>query len=211
LIAGAGTTALSIALLSFAGLAAGHTAALPNLSGVWSVVNKQGSSTAQDTYTFKLTSPNAYSMSNAEGFTALDVVIRPGGSGASATSYWCGVPTATAAGCPSGEDLFVVTMNFKFPHLGRPTYTGGITESANGKFVQKWTTAGTQTTGTCAVPDVKGETLTAAENAISQAWCKPGTVKQAKSETVKTGRVISQTPAAGSAGPAVGLDISQGK
>jgi len=150
-------------------------------------------------------------MSNQQGFTALDVVVRPAGAGASATSYWCGVPTSTAAGCPAGEDLFVDTMNFTFPHTGHPTYTGTITESVNGKVVHNWTAVGTQTTGTCAVPDVKGDTLTAAENAIAQAWCKPGAVKQTKSETVTTGRVISQTPAVGSTGPAVRLDISPGK
>ncbi len=160
---------------------------------------------------FKLTSPNAYSMSNQEGFTALDVVVRPAGAGASAISYWCGVPTATAAGCSSGEDLFVDTMNFRLQHIGHPTYTGTITESVNGKVVQRWTTVGTQTTGECAMPNVKGDTLTAAENAIAQAWCKPGAVKQTKSGTVSTGHVISETPAAGSTGPAVRLDISEGK
>jgi hypothetical protein len=180
----------------------------PNLSGTWTVTNKSGGSTALDSYVFKLTSPNAYSISDGENFTALDVVVKAQGSGAFAVSYWCGVPTATAAGCPSNDALFVVKMHFRFPHTGHPTYTGTIVETANGKFVQQWTTAATQTTGTCVVPNVKGDTLTAAEHAIAQAWCRPGTVTQAKSTTVKTGEVISQT-AVGSKGPTVRLKISK--
>jgi hypothetical protein len=183
---------------------------LPNLSGTWAVTNKSGGSTGGDSYVFKLTSPNAYSISNGENFTALDVVVKPQGSGAFAVSYWCGVPTATAAGCPAGEDLFVVKMHFRLPHTGHPTYTGTIVETGNGKLIQQWTTAATQTTGICAVPNVKGDTLTVAEHAIAQAWCRPGTVTPVKSATVKTGEVISQT-AVGSKGPTVRLNISKGK
>ena len=201
--------------LSFVSPAAAGAAGLPNLTGTWSVTNKSGGATAQDSYTFKLTSPDAYSISNAENFTALDVVVEPKGSGAVATSYWCGVPTATAAGCPASEDLFVEKMNFRFPHAGHPTYTGTIVEYGNGEtgprqVVQQWTTAATQTAGTCEVPNVKGDTLAAAQNAIAQAWCSPGKVTEVKSGTVKVGHVVSQAPI-GSKGPTVRLAISEGK
>jgi hypothetical protein len=203
------------AAMWFVGPAAARAAGLPNLSGTWTVTNKSGGSTGGDSYTFKLTSPGAYSISNGENFTALDVVVNPEGPGAVATSYWCGVPTATAAGCPANYGLFVVKMNFRFPHAGHPTYTGTIVEyggqsGGQRKVVQQWTTAATQTTGTCHVPNVKGDTLTAAQNAIAQAWCRPGRVSQVTSRTVKVGDVVSQTPV-GSKGPTVRLGISKGK
>ena len=195
--------------------ASAGAAGLPNLSGTWAVTNKAGGSTGGDSYTFKLTSPDAYSISNAENFTALDVVVKPQGPGAVATSYWCGVPTATAAGCPASEDLFVVEMNIRFPHIGAPTYTGTIVQYGGGETgvrpgLQRWTTAATETTGKCEVPNVKGDTLTTAQKAIAQAWCSPGATTQVKSTAVTIGDVVSQTPA-GSKGPTVRLAISKGK
>jgi PASTA domain len=213
----AATVVLSFAVVASAGGAAAQTAALPSLAGTWSVVNTQGTATGNDTYVFKLTAPNTYSISNAEGFTTLDVLVAAGSSGASATSYWCGQPTATPAGCPAGDDLFIVTMNFTLPSSGPPTYTGTIIEygtasadAPHEQLVQSWTTVGTQTSGTCVVPDLKGDTLAAAETAIKHAWCTLGKVKRVKSKHAKKGHVISQKPAAGSAGPVVSPEVSKG-
>jgi hypothetical protein len=206
------TAAMTLLFVVPAGAGA---AGLPNLSGAWTVTNKAGGSTGGDSYAFKLTSPGAYSISNAENFTALDVVVKRKGFGAMATSYWCGVPTATPAGCPANDALFVVQMNFRLPRTGHPTYTGTIVEYGSGvtgprAVVQRWTTAATQTTGDCDVPNLKGDTLTAAQHAIAQAWCSLGTATQVKSGTVKIGHVVSQTPV-GSKGPTVRLAISEGK
>jgi hypothetical protein len=209
---------LAFAVVSTAGTAAAQTAALPNFAGTWSVVQTQGTAPTNDTYVFKLTAPDTYSISNAEGFTTLDVRVAARGSGASATSYWCGQPTATPAGCPAGDDLFIVTMNFELPRSAPATYTGTIREygtaspnAPHEQLVQSWTAVGTQTSGTCVVPDLKGDTLAAAKTAIRHAWCTLGKVKRVKSQHAKKGHVISQKPKAGSAGPVVSFEVSEGK
>jgi hypothetical protein len=55
----------------------------------------------------------------------------------------------------------------------------------------------TPTLPECTVPNVKGRTLAAAQRALAAKSCRTGTVKRAYSANVKTGRVISQKPAAG--------------
>jgi beta-lactam-binding protein with PASTA domain len=64
------------------------------------------------------------------------------------------------------------------------------------------------------VPKVKGKALGAAKAAISRAHCKVGKVTKAYSVKVKSGRVISQSPAAGkhlANGAKVSLVISRGR
>ena len=66
----------------------------------------------------------------------------------------------------------------------------------------------------CHVPKVRGERLAAAESAIARAKCRVGAIKKAYSARVRTGRVISQAPAAGAVvpqGTKVTLKVSKGK
>ena len=50
----------------------------------------------------------------------------------------------------------------------------------------------------CVVPNVKGKTLSTAKLALKLHACSAGKIKHAFSNSVKTGRVISQSPQAGS-------------
>jgi hypothetical protein len=50
----------------------------------------------------------------------------------------------------------------------------------------------------CVVPNVKGKSLSAAKHALKGHSCSAGKIKHAFSSRVKTGRVISQSPQAGS-------------
>jgi hypothetical protein len=59
---------------------------------------------------------------------------------------------------------------------------------ATAKFVPK----------NCVVPNVKGKSLSAAKQALKAHACSAGKIKHAFSSSVKTGRVISQSPQAGS-------------
>jgi len=65
----------------------------------------------------------------------------------------------------------------------------------------------------CVVPNVRGLTLAAARTAIHAGHCAVGTVKRLASNTVPSGKVISQTPAPGRyvrAGSKVNLKVSRG-
>jgi beta-lactam-binding protein with PASTA domain len=69
-------------------------------------------------------------------------------------------------------------------------------------------------TGLCAVPNVRGMRLAAAKRSIAQGHCRLGETRRAYSRTVKTGRVISQTPWPGSVLPKrgkVNLVVSRGR
>jgi hypothetical protein len=66
----------------------------------------------------------------------------------------------------------------------------------------------------CVVPKLKGKTVSQAKKALTAAYCALGTVKKAKSKTVKKGRVISSTPKAGVTKPwgtKINLKLSRGK
>ena len=63
--------------------------------------------------------------------------------------------------------------------------TGALTATA--KFTLK----------NCVVPNVKGKTLSAAKRALRAHSCSAGKIKQAFSSKVRAGRVISQSPKAG--------------
>ena len=65
----------------------------------------------------------------------------------------------------------------------------------------------------CVVPKLKGKTLAAARKALTAGHCKVGKVTKAYSKTIKKGRVMKQTKAAGArlpAGTKIGLTISKG-
>ncbi|MHB8468670.1 MAG: YncE family protein [Gaiellaceae bacterium] len=64
----------------------------------------------------------------------------------------------------------------------------------------------------CVVPNVKGKTLAAAEQALAARRCTTGTIGRGHSPKLKKGRVISQRPVAGTTLPAggkVGLVINR--
>jgi PASTA domain/Divergent InlB B-repeat domain len=66
----------------------------------------------------------------------------------------------------------------------------------------------------CVVPNVKGKALGRAKRAISRRHCKVGRIKRAYSTHVKTGLVISQSPAAGrhlKNGAKIKLTLSRGR
>ena len=66
----------------------------------------------------------------------------------------------------------------------------------------------------CAVPNVKGRSLSAAKNVLRRKGCRVGAVRRALSNTVARGLVISQSPHAGThrpAGAKVSLVVSKGK
>jgi hypothetical protein len=70
------------------------------------------------------------------------------------------------------------------------------------------------TSGLGTVPKVTGKTLPAAERAIARANCRVGTIRRAYSKTVKSGRVISQSPKRGRVLPnrgRVNLIVSRGR
>ncbi|HEY2769922.1 MAG TPA: PASTA domain-containing protein [Solirubrobacteraceae bacterium] len=65
----------------------------------------------------------------------------------------------------------------------------------------------------CTVPNVVGQSQSAAEAAINAAGCKVGTIKQKQSSTVPAGNVISTSPKAGKkakVGKKVNLTVSSG-
>ena len=66
----------------------------------------------------------------------------------------------------------------------------------------------------CTVPKLAGRTLPAAKTAIAKAGCTLGSVRKAFSATVKRGRVVKSSPAAGKVlaeGATVKLVVSRGK
>jgi hypothetical protein len=66
----------------------------------------------------------------------------------------------------------------------------------------------------CVVPQVRGKPIRTAKAAIARGHCKVGTITRAYSTRVKTGRVISQKPAAGKrlkSGSKVRLTVSRGR
>jgi serine/threonine-protein kinase len=69
-------------------------------------------------------------------------------------------------------------------------------------------------TVSCVVPNVKGKSLAGAKARIRAAHCRVGKVTKAKSKSVAKGKVVSQSPKAGSrraAGSKVNLAVSRGK
>ena len=72
----------------------------------------------------------------------------------------------------------------------------------------------TNTPGLCAVQDVRGMTIAVAKQAITRAGCTVGTIRRSNSKTVKSGRVISEKPKAGTVlrrGGKVSLVVSRGR
>jgi uncharacterized delta-60 repeat protein len=66
----------------------------------------------------------------------------------------------------------------------------------------------------CLVPNVKGKPVAAAKRVILNAHCTVGKVRKVRSRTVRSGRVVSQTPRGGTQRPedaAVALAVSRGR
>jgi eukaryotic-like serine/threonine-protein kinase len=66
----------------------------------------------------------------------------------------------------------------------------------------------------CVVPNVKRKTAAAARRAIRRAGCTVGRVRRSHSTSMRSGRVVSQSPRAGArraAGAKVALVLSKGK
>ena len=88
---------LSIALNAVGGAAAqpaAQTAAAPNLSGTWNLVETAvgTSSTADATYTLTETAPDTYTVNNGVGWETTNVTIA-GTPGESVSIYFCNNPT----------------------------------------------------------------------------------------------------------------------
>ena len=69
------------------------------------------------------------------------------------------------------------------------------------------------TTGLCTVPKITGMTLQAAKHALARANCRIGAIRRAYSKRLARGRVISETPKAGTVLPKsgkVGIVVSRG-
>jgi hypothetical protein len=88
--------------------------------------------------------------------------------------------------------------------------------TAVGSYATAWAQQGLLVNGpspTSLVPDVVGKSLAAAKRSIRSQGCSVGRIRHHKSRSVKSGRVISQTPKPGSAvkpGTKVGLTVSSG-
>ena len=121
-LVGAGTAVGATAVTS---VAASQTAAVPDLSGTWDLVehwdNVPPSSPyyVQDaTYTFTLTGPHTYSVNNGATLTTTDVAIE----GASVTIWFCGIAgthsqadEAACSGVPGSRcGYWLEPWNFNF-------------------------------------------------------------------------------------------------
>ncbi len=124
------------------------------------------------------------------------------------------------AGVTFAASRFGVDSDFYMHYTGTVPATGALTYAFG--FSTEFTTAAVVADSLeilhsftpCKVPKLKGKTLSQAKAALKTAYCALGTVKKAKSKTVKKGRVISSKPAAGVTKPwgtLVNLKISRGK
>jgi PASTA domain len=121
-------------------------------------------------------------------------------------------PTATTSSLPGAPVLAGV-------YNSNGSFTNNNLTANETTSLSLWATASTSTTGTtgnggttCTVPNVKGDMLAAAKTAIRHAGCRAGTVKRRKSSKHNRGRVLSQTPRAGSShadGTKVALTIGK--
>ena len=96
---------VSLAPLGVLSRATAASTTVPSVAGAWSVYEPKGGvggTPITDTYTFELTAPNTYKITNAQGFYAPDVAI---GADGSATARW------TCAGC---RGWGIQTFDFNF-------------------------------------------------------------------------------------------------
>jgi len=106
---------VSVASLAILSAATAASTSGPMVAGVWTVYEPKGGvgdTPVTDTYTFTKTAANTYTITNAEGFTALNVAISSGGSGASATACWTAPASATCAKNGHGYGLQTFTFDF---------------------------------------------------------------------------------------------------
>jgi hypothetical protein len=89
----------------------------------------------------------------------------------------------------------------------------GMRDLATANSVANSVSVLANTTGLCTVPKVMGMTLPAAKHALARANCRIGAIRRAYSKRVARGRVISETPKAGTVLPKsgkVGIVVSRG-
>lgn len=118
------------------------------------------------------------------------------------TSFGSGGMVTTAIGVESYVEPAVLQPD------GKIVIAGGADNGANYDFA-----LARYQGDTCVVPKLKGRKLAAAKSLIKRKQCKVGKVKKRFSKKVKKGRVISQSPAAGTkvaAATKVNLGVSKG-
>jgi len=137
-----------------------------------------------------------------------ETLVSMSGSGWTCASggYTCTRSDSLMPGMSYGAITVTVNVasNASSPQVNSVTVTGGGSASA---------TATDSTTIDVAVPNVVGDTQSAAATAIQNAGLAVGTVTMMSSGTVPSGDVISESPAAGtfvSPGSAVNLVVSTG-
>ncbi len=155
------------------------------------------------------TGPTVDPVTVTEAVPSGETLVSMSGSGWNCNaSPTCTQTTSLAAGMSYGAITVTVNVasNASSPQVNTATVSGGGASSA---------TASDSTTIVAGVPvpNVVGDTQTAATAAITGAGLVVGTVTMAYSPTVPTGHVISESPVAGkvvASGSAVNLVVSKG-
>jgi beta-lactam-binding protein with PASTA domain len=147
-------------------------------------------------------------------------------SGAYGSSYptpkVCKVPSVTGKALSSAESAItkanctVGTISTKASStVAKGDVISQSPSSGSGPTVKLTVSLGKKTASSkCTVPNVVGKTEASAESALVAAGCGVGKISTAKSKTVAKGKVISESPAAGSTesfGDKISLKVSKGK
>jgi beta-lactam-binding protein with PASTA domain len=131
----------------------------------------------------------------------------------SVPNWWALWSASHKASLLAGEqNEFQLTLNKGSGETAATATYSGIVEQ-QGNLIGSENTTITVTQGQCVVPDVVGEPLNLAKEAIEEAGCTVGAVREKSSTTVALGEVISTSPAPGAtvaAGSAVSLVIAKG-
>ncbi|MDE3069158.1 MAG: PASTA domain-containing protein [Acidobacteriota bacterium] len=150
----------------------------------------------------------------SENYLAEGVGPCAGPPQGTATPNWWALWTAShrASLLTSEANEFQLTLTKGGGEVAATATYSGVVEQ-QGNLIGTESTSITVTEAPCTVPDVVGEPLALAEEAIEEAGCTVGAVTEKKSMTVALGEVMSTSPAAGAsvaAGTAVSLVIAKG-
>ncbi len=143
---------------------------------------------------------------NPNGVNLTDCHFVYGSNGLTQT-----IPCTPAPGSATSDVSVSATVTGLSPQTGYQFAV--IAANASASTESPNVSAFTTTAVACVVPNVKGQTLAAAKQAITAAGCKVGTVSKKPSKKVIKGTVISQSPAAGKqlkAGAKVNIVVSKG-